>query len=155
MVTGATLHTSMGDIVITFFDHAPDAVANFTELATDGIYDGNRFHYVVAGFIIQAGDIDDTKGQLDKPEDYFDDEYDPAYMFNRPYLVATAGRGELSHPTQFFITVAEHAAHLDWQHTIFGEVTDEASRRVVDAINAVRTNEMDPVEPVTINTVTQ
>ena len=68
----ATLHTSMGDIVIELFpNHAPKTVANFVELATgakewtdprDGkkttakLYDGTIFHRVIAGFMIQGGD---------------------------------------------------------------------------------------------------
>ena len=44
---------------------------------------------------------------------------------------------------------------LQGKHTIFGEVADEASRRVVDAIAAVRTGAGDkPVEPVVIESVT-
>ena len=44
--------------------------------------------------------------------------------------------------------------HLNRRHTIFGEVADEESRRVVDEIAQVRTGRMDrPVEPVVIESV--
>ena len=68
----ATLHTSMGDIVIELFpNHAPKTVANFVELATGAkewvdpnigekvktnLYDGTIFHRVIPGFMIQGGD---------------------------------------------------------------------------------------------------
>ena len=40
------------------------------------------------------------------------------------------------------------------KHTIFGEVADQPSRDVVDAIAAVATGNMDrPVEPVVISSV--
>lgn len=40
------------------------------------------------------------------------------------------------------------------RHTIFGEVADEESRKVVDEIAQVRTGRMDrPVEPVVIESV--
>ena len=71
-VKTATLHTSLGDIVIELFpNHAPKTVANFVELATgakewtdprDGkkttakLYDGTIFHRVIDGFMIQGGD---------------------------------------------------------------------------------------------------
>ncbi|MGO3178340.1 MAG: peptidylprolyl isomerase, partial [Brevibacterium linens] len=43
---------------------------------------------------------------------------------------------------------------LNGKHTIFGEVADEASQRVVDEIDGVRTAAMDkPVEPVVIEKV--
>ena len=72
MTTTATLHTSLGDIVIELFpNHAPKTVANFVELATGekewtdprtgnktnaNLYDGTIFHRVIDGFMIQGGD---------------------------------------------------------------------------------------------------
>ena len=71
-ITQATLHTSMGDIVIELFpNHAPKTVANFVDLATGAkewvdpnigekvktnLYDGTIFHRVIPGFMIQGGD---------------------------------------------------------------------------------------------------
>ncbi|MGO2152880.1 MAG: peptidylprolyl isomerase, partial [Brevibacterium aurantiacum] len=53
----------------------------------------------------------------------------------------------------FFITTAE-TPWLNGKHTIFGEVADEASQKVVDEINNVRTAAMDkPVEPVVLESV--
>ncbi|MNI79942.1 Peptidyl-prolyl cis-trans isomerase B [compost metagenome] len=47
--------------------------------------------------------------------------------------------------------------NTDWlfgKHSIFGEVTDEESRKVVDAIESVRTGMGDrPVEDVVINSI--
>jgi peptidyl-prolyl cis-trans isomerase A (cyclophilin A) len=44
--------------------------------------------------------------------------------------------------------------HLNRKHTIFGEVADQASRDVVDAIATTPTGAGDrPVEPVVIETV--
>ena len=72
MTTTATLHTSLGDIIIELFpNHAPKTVANFVELATGAkewtdprtgsktnanLYDGTIFHRVIDGFMIQGGD---------------------------------------------------------------------------------------------------
>lgn len=131
-MSDAIIHTSEGDIALTFFDHCPDAVGNFVDHAADGDYNGTEFHERVPGFIIQGGDTGS-----DNPDDYLLDEYAPdgAVLFDQPYRVACAGRGDFSHPSIFFVTLAP-APHLDWKHTIFGEVTDPASRAVVDAINA-------------------
>jgi peptidyl-prolyl cis-trans isomerase A (cyclophilin A) len=148
-MVNAVIHTGMGDIRVEFFAHASEAVDNFTGLARDGLYDGNQFHYVIKDFIIQGGDLPDsiTGGE-------FPDEYDIDYMFNRPWLVATAGSGDMSHGSQFFIILRE-ADHLNWNHTIFGEVTDEQSRQVVAEINAVKTDsEKCPLQPVVITSIT-
>jgi peptidyl-prolyl cis-trans isomerase A (cyclophilin A) len=43
---------------------------------------------------------------------------------------------------------------LNFKHTIFGEVADEASRKVVDEIAASKTGPRDrPVDPVVIESV--
>ena len=65
--------------------------------------------------------------------------------------MANAGPG--TNGSQFFITVAE-TPWLNNRHTIFGEVTDEASRKVVDELANVQTGRMDrPVEDVVIKSV--
>ena len=84
----------------------------------------------------------------------FGDEFHPELSFNRPYLLAMANAGPGTNGSQFFITVVP-TPHLNRRHTIFGEVTDEASRKVVDQIAQVRTGYGDkPVEPVVIESVT-
>jgi ATP-dependent Clp protease ATP-binding subunit ClpB len=66
-----------------------------------------------------------------------------------------AGIADPNRPTgsQFFITTGQ-ATWLNRKHTIFGEVADQASRDVVDAIDKAPTGPGDrPVEPVVIETV--
>lgn len=164
----ATLHTNHGDIVITLFaDQAPKTVANFVGLAngtkeyrdphsgrqtTGNFYDGLGFHRVISGFMIQGGCPLGTG--TGGPGYTFADEIHPELVFNKPYLLAMANAGPGTNGSQFFITVGP-TPHLNRRHTIFGEVADEASRKVVDEIAAVRTGRMDrPVEPVVINSVT-
>ena len=164
----AILHTSMGDIKIDLFpNHAPKTVANFVELATGkrewvdpitgektskNLYDGTVFHRVIANFMIQGGDPlgNGTGG----PGYQFADEFHGELAFDRPYMLAMANAGPGTNGSQFFITVAE-TAWLNRKHTIFGEVTEEASKKIVDAIGAVKTGGQDrPVQAVKINTVT-
>jgi peptidyl-prolyl cis-trans isomerase A (cyclophilin A) len=166
--TFATLHTNRGDIRIQLMPfHAPKTVANFVGLATGStqyrgenasggssgpFYDGAIFHRVIEGFMIQGGDPTGTgRGG---PGYTFADEFHPELAFDRPYLLAMANAGPGTNGSQFFITVGK-TPHLNRRHTIFGEVADQASRDVVDAIAASSTDRNDrPNDDVVINSIT-
>ena len=168
MTTYATLHTTKGDIRVQLFpDHAPKTVRNFVGLA-DGsqewtdprtgekkstpLYDGVVFHRVISGFMIQGGDPLGTG--TGGPGYRFGDEFHPELSFNRPYLLAMANAGPGTNGSQFFITVT-NTPHLNFKHTIFGEVADQAGRDVVDAIATTPTGRMDrPLEDVVITSIT-
>src|ERR1700712_6039788 len=162
-----TLHTPAGDIAVNLFgNHAPKTVANFVELATGAkewtdprtgqktngrLYDGTVFHRVIDNFMIQGGD---PLGRGTGGPGYnFGDEFHPELSFDRPYLFAMANAGPNTNGSQFFITTAA-TTWLNNKHTIFGEVADQESRDVGDAIGSTQTGPGDrPVEPVVIETV--
>ncbi|MGH3687234.1 MAG: peptidylprolyl isomerase [Pseudonocardiaceae bacterium] len=165
--TQVILHTSEGDIRVTLFPtHAPKTVANFIGLAEGSkdysqnnakgelsgpFYDGSLFHRVIKGFMIQGGDPTGTgRGG---PGYRFGDETHPELQFNRPYLLAMANAGPNTNGSQFFITVGP-ATHLNRKHTIFGEVTDDKSRVVVNAIASKPTRGDRPVDNIVIEKVT-
>jgi peptidyl-prolyl cis-trans isomerase A (cyclophilin A) len=167
----ATIHTTLGDIKVNLFgNHAPITVDNFVGLATGAkewkhpgtgevstkpLYDGVIFHRIIKDFMLQGGD---PLGQgIGGPGYQFDDEIHPELVFDQPYLLAMAnagiqmGRG--TNGSQFFITTVP-TPWLNRKHTIFGEVADDESRRVVDAIEAVPTDGRDkPLEDVVITGV--
>ncbi len=163
----ATLHTSAGAIRIELFpNHSPKTVANFVELAegtkpytdprtgTAGsgpYYNGVTFHRVIANFMIQGGDP--TGRGSGGPGFTIPDEFHSELLFNRPYLLAMANTGRPnSGSAQFFITVS-NPTHLNHKHTIFGEVADEASKRVVKSISVTPTAADRPVQDVIIERV--
>ena len=172
-MTTVIMRTSAGDITLNLFDDkAPQTVANFLGLATGErewtdpltgqpshgrFYNGLTFHRIIKDFMIQGGCPLGTG--TGGPGYEFDDEIDPSLTFDRPYLLAMAnaglrrGRDGQPHGTngsQFFITTVP-TLWLNGHHTIFGEVADEASRKVVDELEAVPTDPMDrPTEPAVI-----
>ena len=170
------MHTSEGDITINLFDdQAPITVKNFIGLATgekewsdpftgqpshDPFYNGLTFHRIIKDFMIQGGCPLGTG--TGGPGYDFDDEIVPELRFDRPYLLAMAnaglrrgmdGRIHGTNGSQFFITTVP-TPWLDGHHTIFGEVADEESRKVVDRLEAVPTGRGDaPLEPAMIESV--
>ena len=152
----ATFNTSMGTFKIELFeDRAPITTKNFIDLAEKGFYNGVIFHRVIDGFMIQGGDPTGT-GRGGPGYD-FNDEIHSELMFNRPYLLAMANAGKKfdgsgTNGSQFFITVGP-TPHLNTKHTIFGEVADEESRKVVDAIATTRTANERPVQDIVIERV--
>ncbi|KAA1424868.1 peptidylprolyl isomerase [Mumia zhuanghuii] len=162
-----TLKTNRGDITIKLFpNHAPKTVDNFVGLATGSktwrdpstgeesnapLYDGTTFHRVIDQFMIQGGDPLGTG--TGGPGYQFEDEFHPELQFDRPYLLAMANAGPGTNGSQFFITTVP-TPHLNRRHTIFGEVVDDESKAVVDAIGTTPTGRMDrPSEPVVIESV--
>ena len=161
------MHTNRGDITIELFgNHAPKTVENFVTLA-DGsadyrtpnaqgtnegpFYDGAIFHRVIDGFMIQGGDPTGTgRGG---PGYQFADEFHPELQFDRPFLLAMANAGPGTNGSQFFITTTM-TPHLNNHHTIFGEVTDKESQKVVAKLGRVATGRMDrPVDDVVIESI--
>ena len=168
----ATMKTSLGDITLNLFgNHAAKTVANFTGLASgsiewthpatgkvskDKLYDGVVFHRIIKQFMLQGGD---PLGQgTGGPGFEFDDEIHPDLNFTQPYVLAMANAGTRggkgTNGSQFFITTVA-TPWLQGKHTIFGVVADEASKRVVDAIEAVDTDGRDkPLTDVVIESIT-
>jgi peptidyl-prolyl cis-trans isomerase A (cyclophilin A) len=163
----ATLHTNHGDIKVNLFGlDAPVTVANFVGLS-DGtkewthprtgakntdtpLYNGVIFHRIIPGFMIQGGDPAGTG--MGGPGYNFNDEISEQ-NFNDPYKLAMANAGPGTNGSQFFITVAD-TGWLYGKHTVFGEVADEDSKKVVDKIAAVKTGPQDrPLEDVVINSI--
>ena len=175
-MTTIIMHTSEGSITINLFDDkAPNTVANFLGLATGEkewadpytgqpshgkFYNGLTFHRIIKQFMIQGGCPLGTG--TGGPGYEFDDEIDPSLKFDKPYLLAMAnaglrrgmdGKGHGTNGSQFFITTVP-TPWLDGHHTIFGEVADDDSKKVVDKLEALDTDPMDrPLEPAVILSV--
>lgn len=146
----ATITTNKGVITLELYgDQAPKTVANFKKLASDGFYNGTRFHRVIKGFMIQGGDPNSkdmskvgTWG-MGGPGYKFNDEIDPASsLYKTGYkrgVLAMANSGPNTNGSQFFIMHQDYP--LPPNYTIFGKVTSGLD--VVDAIATTPTGAQD------------
>lgn len=142
-------------------DEAPIATANFIELARCGFYDGIRFHRVLAGFVIQAGDpgTRDHDGDFEGigrggPGYQFDIEPPAEHLAYEPYSVSMAN-DQVANGSQFFVALADLSDGLPRAYTIFGQVVSGTD--TVDEIATVPVNDPRvgiPADPVTISTIT-
>ena len=122
--------------------YAPNTVANFVNLIEDGFYDGNSFHRLVPGFVLQGGDPngDGTGG--------------PGYTINGEFRENGYTKNTLKHTTgiismarsmspdsagsQFFIVLADSqmvSASLDNKYAGFGKVIEglEIIKKIEDS----------------------
>jgi cyclophilin family peptidyl-prolyl cis-trans isomerase len=154
----AVLDTSMGQITIEFFPNAaPKHVENFKALANKGFYNGVKFHRVIKGFMIQAGDPN-SKDNDPSNDGAGNAGYTLKQEFNsishKRGIVSMARRGDSvdSASCQFFIMHRDRP-ELDNQYTVFGRVI--SGMEIVDKIAETPTGARDnPVTPVVIKKVT-
>lgn len=111
--------------------YAPNTVANFVNLVEEGFYNGNTFHRLVPGFVLQGGD----------PEG--NGTGDPGYSIKGEFRENGYTKNTLKHTTgiismarsmspdsagsQFFIVLADSqmiSASLDNKYAAFGKVIE-------------------------------
>ncbi len=150
---GATLETSVGNIVIQFLPKkAPNTVYNFIKLADAKFYDGTKFHRVIKDFMIQGGDplsrtADTSRYGTGGPGYTFADEINNEPMTRG--AVAMANSGPNTNGSQFFIITAPDTPWLQGKHTVFARVI--SGMDVADKINAIDTNSRAaPLDPVVV-----
>ena len=178
--TTAVIHTNHGDLTVKLFDElAPKTVKNFVELAKSNYYDGVIFHRIIKDFMIQGGDPTGTgMGGESIYGAKFEDEFSMD-AFNVRGALSMANAGPNTNGSQFFIVqnqnlpypksalveggwpeeVAElytkgGTPHLDGHHTVFGQLANDESFKVMDEIAAVKTGRNNkPVDDVVISSI--
>lgn len=155
-VANVILKTNQGDIGIALaMDKAPISAGNFLKLAKDGFYNGVKFHRVISGFMIQAGDPN-TKGDdtasygTGGPGYTIADEFTNGLTNDRGTIaMANTGRPNSS-GSQFFINLVDNA-FLNGGYSVFGKVV--SGMDVVDAIGKTQTAKERPVTPIVIELI--
>jgi peptidylprolyl isomerase len=163
----AVMKTNLGTIELELFeDTMPVTTGNFIKLAEEGFYDSVKFHRVIDGFMVQAGDPN-TKGTdtasygTGGPGYTIQDEFVKGELLsNRRGTISMANTGQPnSGGSQFFINTGDNTG-LDFdkepfssKHPVFGRVVNGMD--VVEKISKTETGARDlPVEPVVIESIT-
>ncbi len=150
---------SFGTMKLQLFDNlAPRATTAIGTLANAGFYNGLTFHRILSDFVIQGGAADGAGGPNANVAD-FDDQYHADLQFTSPGLLAMAKGADDTNDTQFFVTdtvnppTSNFPRHLDFNHTIFGKLTEgEAVRQAIS--NVAANGSGTPNTPVIITSAT-
>lgn len=139
-----------GTIEIELYpEYAPNTVANFVNLIESGFYNGNNFHRLAKGFVLQGGDPTGTgtggpgysiKGEFSK------NNYTKNTLSHTEGVISMA-RNSISMDSagsQFFIVLSDSAKYsLDTMYAGFGKVTKgmgilkeiESKEEVTDSVS--------------------
>lgn len=156
--TKILLQTSAGNITIELRTDKPITTTNFVNIVNHGWYDGTIFHRVIAGFMIQGGQISQSVPAIS--DEIGSDNHNTAYTIT---MAKTSQPNSAT--SEFFINVADNSqikypdgTTFDGTYSVFGRVVSGQS--VVDSIaNAqVTTNpygeNSSPVHPISITKAT-
>ncbi|MDR0761551.1 MAG: peptidylprolyl isomerase [Campylobacteraceae bacterium] len=130
----AVIKTDKGDMRLKLYpEETPVTVANFAYLAKSGFYNGLKFHRVIPNFVIQGGCPNGagTGG----PGWRIKCECDKNTHKHQRGTLSMAHAGRDTGGSQFFICHSKQP-HLDGVHTVFGDIVDENSLKVLDNIKA-------------------
>jgi cyclophilin family peptidyl-prolyl cis-trans isomerase len=148
------LETFMGNITIQMRDDKPITATNFVNLVKQHLYDNTFFHRILAGFMIQGGQI--TSTTVPNIQDEIGND-----NLNLNGTIAMANAGANTANSQFFINVANNNnlyASFDTSYTVFGQVIGGmdvvmAISQVPVTTNPQNTSEQSqPVSPVALIT---
>lgn len=140
----AVLETSHGNIDVRFFyEHAPNHVENFLELAKSGFYNGKTFHRMIPETLIQGG-CPRGDGTGIRP----DGKTLRAEFSSLPHKAGTLSMARKpndpdSASCQFFFCLTG-IPEFDGKQTVFGEAVGEESMKTLRRLAAAKPRKKDP-----------
>jgi peptidylprolyl isomerase len=141
--TKVKIETRLGTIIVKLYKDTPLHRASFLYMVKSGYYDTTCFYRVVPDFIVQGGNSDNLITPLYK-EQLHDYQIPSEFRKNRKHkrgIIAAARDWEnnpekKSSPFEFyFIQAKRDQSHLNYEHTVFGEIID--GLHVIDDITEV------------------
>ena len=118
------INTSKGNMIAELYvNDTPKTVQNFIGLASQGFYDGLKFHRVIPNFMVQGGC---PNGRGDGGPGYkIQCETQGNNQIHDRGVLSMAHAGPNTGGSQFFICHNRQGTqHLDRQHTCFGKVIE-------------------------------
>jgi len=142
--TNIKIKTRLGTIRVRLYKDTPLHRASFLYLIKTGYYDTTCFYRVVPDFIVQGGNSDNlvTPTYKDQLNDY---RIPSEFRKNRGHKrgCIAAARDWVNNPTKestpfefYFIQATKDQSHLNFEHTVFGEIIDGIE--VIDKITKVK-----------------
>jgi peptidyl-prolyl cis-trans isomerase A (cyclophilin A) len=141
--TRIKIETWLGDIIVRLYRDTPLHRASFLYLIEKGYFDTTCFYRVVPDFIVQGGNSDNlvTPAYKEQLHDY---RIPSEFRKNRGHKrgCIAAARDWTNNPTKestpfefYFIQATKDQSHLNFEHTVFGEITNGIE--VIDNITRV------------------
>ena len=155
------VETSEGDFTIELDpEDWPATSTSFRQLVEAGFYDGNGFHRIVPGFVVQGGDPFYSE-DLENPRvgsggaGYSVTEDVPpetTYPAGTVAMAKAADEASGASSSQFFVVSGQGGQQLTPDYAIAGRVAE--GQEVVDRINGLGQPDERPSKPVTIESMT-
>ena len=141
--TKIKIETWLGNIIVRLYKDTPIHRASFLYLVEKGYYDTTCFYRVVPDFIVQGGSSDNlvTPAYKEQLHDYrIPSEFRKKRGHKRGCMAAA--RDWKNNPTKestpfefYFIQAKKDQSHLNYEHTVFGEIISGLD--IIDKITEV------------------
>lgn len=124
------IETRLGDIIVQLYKDTPLHRASFIYMVRSGYFDTTCFYRVVPDFIVQGGNSDNLITPLYK-EQLHNYQIPSEFRKNRKHKrgALAAARDWENNPEKksspfefYFIQAKKDQSHLDYEHTVFGEI---------------------------------
>lgn len=117
--------TGGNTLKVDLFESTPKTSQNFIDLATKGFYKDLKFHRVIPGFVVQGGCPNGTGSGGPGYTIQCECTSTVVGQYHDKGVLSMAHAGRDTGGSQFFLVLGRGAtAHLDGNHTCFGQVTE-------------------------------
>jgi len=117
--------TGGNTLKVDLFESTPKTSQNFIDLATKGFYKNLKFHRVIPGFVVQGGCPNSTGAGGPGYSIQCECTSTVVGQYHDKGVLSMAHAGRDTGGSQFFLVLGRGStAHLDGNHTCFGQVTE-------------------------------